>query len=104
MSLPSVIEAPPQILQPLSKLLRRSLEQEDAVSKGGRVFSSKIIGDIKDRCPEGDSAAAFDKLMIDKFIVLNEEKCQYAYQLVNVVGATNIVETGTSFGVCTQRR
>lgn len=39
--------------------------------------------------------------MLDKFIALDEDKCQFTYQLINAMGATNIVEAGTSFGVST---
>lgn len=39
--------------------------------------------------------------MVDKFIALDEDKCHFTYQLINAMGATNIVEAGTSFGVST---
>lgn len=39
--------------------------------------------------------------MLDKFIALDEDKCQFMYQLLNAMNATNVVEAGTSFGVST---
>jgi predicted O-methyltransferase YrrM len=39
--------------------------------------------------------------MLDKFIALDEDKYCFVYQLINAVGATNVVEAGTSFGVST---
>lgn len=39
--------------------------------------------------------------MLDKFIALDEDKCHFLYQLINAMGATNVVEAGTSFGVST---
>jgi len=43
----------------------------------------------------------FDDLMRDKFIALDEDKCQFIYQLALATSARNIVEAGTSFGVST---
>ncbi|KAF7588580.1 hypothetical protein BBP40_005499 [Aspergillus hancockii] len=43
----------------------------------------------------------FDDLMRDKFIALDEDKCQYVYQLCRTINAKTIVEAGTSFGVST---
>lgn len=101
MTSPSPVEAPQHILQLLSQLHKISLEQEAAISKKGKVMSSDVLGDIEDRLPDGSAKLEFDKLMIDKFIALDEDKCQFAYQLINATGATNIVEAGTSFGVST---
>ncbi|KAF9877266.1 O-methyltransferase [Colletotrichum karsti] len=38
---------------------------------------------------------------VGNFIALDEDKCHFTYQLVNAMGATNIIEAGTSFGVST---
>ncbi len=48
-----------------------------------------------------NAKAEFDNLMLDKFIALDEDKCQFTYQLITALGATNVVEAGTSFGVST---
>lgn len=98
MSSRSPINAPPHIQQLLSELHAKSLEQESALSKTGKVFSSDILGDLED---QHSGAGEFDKLMLDKFIALDEDKCHFVYQLISAMGATNVVEAGTSFGVST---
>jgi predicted O-methyltransferase YrrM len=101
MSSPSPVVAPEHILELLSKLHRISLEQEAAISDKGKVYSSKILDDLENEHGPEDSRNAFDQLMLDKFIALDEDKCQFVYQLINAMGATNVVEAGTSFGVST---
>lgn len=101
-TIPSPIKAPQHVLDLLSHLHAASLEQEAAMSNDKKVFSSKILGDIEDKLAgQGDAKNEFDKLMLDKFIALDEDKCHFVYQLINAVGATNVVEAGTSFGVST---
>lgn len=39
--------------------------------------------------------------MRDKFVSLEEDKCQFMYLLARSIGARNVVEAGTSFGVST---
>ncbi len=39
--------------------------------------------------------------MRDKFIALDQDKCQFVYQVARAIGARNIAEVGTSFGVST---
>jgi predicted O-methyltransferase YrrM len=96
MTTPSPVKAPNHVLELLSRLHKLSLEQEAAISntETGNVNIAKIRGDLGSR-------EAFDKLMLDKFIALDEDKCHFMYQLINAMGATNIVEAGTSFGVST---
>lgn len=101
MSSPSPVKVPEHVLEILSQLHRTSLEQEAALSNTGKVMSSDILDELEDRLPDGNPKDEFDKLMVDKFIALDEDKCQFMYQLINVMGATNIVEAGTSFGVST---
>lgn len=43
----------------------------------------------------------FDTLMRNKFIALEDDKCQFVYQLLRASGATTVVEAGTSYGVST---
>ncbi|OJJ29732.1 hypothetical protein ASPWEDRAFT_63264 [Aspergillus wentii DTO 134E9] len=100
MSLPSPVKAAPHILQLLSQLHETSLKQEATISDKKKVFSSDILGDFEDKQasnPKDD----FDRLMLDKFIALDQDKCEFTYQLIHAMGATNIVEAGTSFGVST---
>lgn len=101
MSSSSSIDAPEHVLQLLSQLHKKSLEEEAAISKTGKVFSSEVIGDLEDKAPATNSNVEFDKLMLDKFIALDEDKCLYTHWLINAMGATNVVEAGTSFGVST---
>jgi predicted O-methyltransferase YrrM len=98
---PSPIQAAPHILQLLTQLHQISLEQEAGISKTGKVLSSDVLGDFEDERSAIDPRNAFDRLMLDKFIALDEDKCQFTYQLINAMGATNVVEAGTSFGVST---
>ncbi|CAI7637447.1 unnamed protein product [Penicillium bialowiezense] len=101
MTSPLLPDTPQHILQLLTELHQKSLEQEAVISKKGKVFSADVLGDLEDKQPSNDPKAAFKKLMLDKFIALDEDKCQFTYQLINSMGATNIVEAGTSFGVST---
>lgn len=39
--------------------------------------------------------------MSDKFVALEQDKCQFVYLLARSINAKNIVEAGTSFGVST---
>ncbi|EED19602.1 O-methyltransferase, putative [Talaromyces stipitatus ATCC 10500] len=101
MSSLSPVQAPEHILQLLSKLHRVSLEQEVAIADKGKVFSSEVLDDLENIHGIEGSRNAFDQLMLDKFIALDADKCQFVYQLINAMGATNVVEAGTSFGVST---
>jgi predicted O-methyltransferase YrrM len=76
MSAPTPIDASPHILELLSRLHQTSLDQEAKISKSGKVFSHTVRGDL-------------------------EDKCHFMYQLIHAIGATNVIEAGTSFGVST---
>jgi predicted O-methyltransferase YrrM len=82
-SSPNPVIAPPHVHTLLNRLHKESSTQEATL---GAHFSTT----------EG-----FDDLMRDKFIALNQDKCQFVYQLARAIGARNIVEVGTSFGVST---
>ncbi|OJJ98418.1 hypothetical protein ASPACDRAFT_31548 [Aspergillus aculeatus ATCC 16872] len=106
MSSPNPLDAPPHILQLLTTLHKKSLDQEAAITKKetGKVVSSDILDNIDtDRPPSSSTVpqAEFDRLMLDKFIALDEDKCHFVYQLLTAMGATTVVEAGTSFGVST---
>lgn len=45
--------------------------------------------------------AASDDYVRDKFVALEPDKCEFVYLLARSIGATRIVEAGTSFGVST---
>ncbi|KAJ9296047.1 hypothetical protein DTO271G3_5622 [Paecilomyces variotii] len=103
MSAPSPVDAPQHILDLLSDLHQKSLKQEAAMSsaKKGKVFSTEVLGDLKDQKPSGSPQNEFDQLMRDKFIALVEDKYQFTYQLINAMGATDVIEAGTNFRVST---
>ncbi|KIL92874.1 hypothetical protein FAVG1_04055 [Fusarium avenaceum] len=46
-------------------------------------------------------STGFDSHMQDKFVALEQDKCQFMYLLARSINARNIVEAGTSFGVST---
>ncbi|PKY02739.1 putative O-methyltransferase [Aspergillus campestris IBT 28561] len=98
---PSPIQAPQHVQDLLTQLHKQSADQEFAISQTKKVISSTVIGDLEDKSPSGNAKAEFDNMMRDKFIALDEDKCQFVYQLITAMGATNIVEAGTSFGVST---
>ncbi|KAL6251280.1 hypothetical protein RBB50_001488 [Rhinocladiella similis] len=100
----SPVHAPPHVLKLLSELHQKSIVQEAAISPGDY---KNITSDTEDQyqargtVDDNGRPTAFDRLMQDKFIALDEDKCQFMYQLINAMGATNVVEAGTSFGVST---
>ncbi|RFU32935.1 hypothetical protein B7463_g3405, partial [Scytalidium lignicola] len=80
---PNPVVAPPHVHALLDRLHQESLTQEAAL---GSYLSS---------------STDFDTLMRDKFIALDQDKCQFVYQIARAIGARNIAEIGTSFGVST---
>jgi predicted O-methyltransferase YrrM len=80
---PNPVVAPDHVLALLDRLHQESLTQEAALP-------STYL-----------SSGGFDELMRDKFIALDQDKCQFVYQLARATGARNIAEIGTSFGVST---
>lgn len=98
---PSPVHAPQHVQDLLTKLHKQSTDQELAISQTNKVISSTVIGDLEDKSSNRNAKAEFDNMMRDKFIALDEDKCQFVYQLITAMGATNVVEAGTSFGVST---
>lgn len=82
-SLPNPVVAPAHIHQLLDRLHVESSTQEAALGK------------------YLDQTADFDDRMRDKFIALDQDKCQFVYQLARAINAKKVVEIGTSFGVST---
>ncbi|KAJ0116832.1 hypothetical protein J7T55_009983 [Diaporthe amygdali] len=85
-SLPNPVVAPPHVHELLDRLHARSAEQE-----------AKIDSAVYDTA----GTSAFDDLMRDKFVALDQDKSQFVYQLARMTGATSVVEAGTSYGVST---
>ena len=104
MSAPLTLDAPQHILQLLAELHQKSLDQEPTISNKFHIAPGVTPGDLEDRHRDDSGSGTrndFDQLMLDKFVALDEDKCCFVYQLINAMGATNIVEAGTSFGVST---
>lgn len=83
------IQAPDHIHALLETLHKESQDQECALPS----FSSPSMP--RRGTPE------FDNLMLNKFIALDQDKCEFVYQLLRAMRATSIVEAGTSYGVST---
>lgn len=60
----TTIDAPAHIKDLLSELHRESLEQEASISKKGKVFSTDVINDLKDKASGNDARSPFDELMV----------------------------------------
>ncbi|TXT13323.1 hypothetical protein VHUM_00690 [Vanrija humicola] len=78
-----LVNAPEATRALLARLHAESLAQES-------VFDLRAV-----------PADEFRGAVADKFIALDEDKCQFVYQLLRATGARRIVEAGTSYGVST---
>jgi hypothetical protein len=83
---PSPLTASPEIQTLLKDLHTKSLTQESTVD-----WQS-----LPKQC-----SAEFDSIMLDKFIALDQDKCELVYQILRSINAKTVVEAGTSFGVST---
>lgn len=100
-SKPNPVRASPKIHELLDRLHRTSEEQEAQIRPGHSKFtSSDTLGDSEDSLP-ASAQPDFRASMSDKFIALDQDKCQFMYQLMRSKGALTAVEAGTSFGVST---
>ena len=83
---PSPLTTSPEILTLLKDLHTKSLTQESTVD----------WHTLPQQCtPE------FDSIMLDKFIALDQDKCELVYHILRSINAKTVVEAGTSFGVST---
>ena len=87
----TAIEASPHILTLLARLHKESLDQEDELKGNPQMAALRSK-------PDEDHRKA---LMADKFIALDADKAAFMYALVRAMGATHVVEVGTSYGVST---
>ncbi|KAJ5344080.1 hypothetical protein MYU51_012101 [Penicillium brevicompactum] len=83
---PTPLTTTPEILALLQELHTKSLNQESAVD-----WSS-----LPAQCTD-----EFDSIMLDKFIALDQDKCELVYHILRSTNAKTVVEAGTSFGVST---
>jgi predicted O-methyltransferase YrrM len=86
MAPPTPLNASPHLLGFLKTLHSQSLTQEANVD----WYS----------LPDQRSDA-FDDIMRDKFIALDQDKCELVYHVLRSINAKTVVEAGTSFGVST---
>lgn len=91
------VEASPRVHELLDRLHAESEAQEKALSQYWfyltRIFGYYISGQTW--------TASSDDHMRDKFVALEQDKCQFMYLLARSIDARNIAEAGTSFGVST---
>lgn len=83
---PNPLIAPSELLQFLQTLHTESLTQESSLEWPS--------------LPE-KGTPAFDTIMLDKFIALDQDKCELIYHILRSINAKTVVEAGTSFGVST---
>ncbi|KAJ5647094.1 hypothetical protein N7490_003466 [Penicillium lividum] len=86
MAPPTPLTATPHLLTFLKDLHSQSLTQESKIE-----WTSL----------PGQTTNEFDNIMRDKFIALDQDKCELIYHILRSINATTIVEAGTSFGVST---
>ncbi|GLI78375.1 hypothetical protein PoHVEF18_006689 [Penicillium ochrochloron] len=86
MAPPTPLNASPHLLEFLKTLHSQSLTQEATVD----WYS----------LPDQRSNA-FDDIMRDKFIALDQDKCELVYHILRSINAKIVIEAGTSFGVST---
>jgi predicted O-methyltransferase YrrM len=91
------VVASPRVHQLLQKLHAQSEAQEKSLSQ--LLFYLKRL--VAFYLYQSEWSAAADDHMRDKFVSLEQDKCQLLYLLARSGGARNIVEAGTSFGVST---
>lgn len=94
----TAIHAPQHVLDLLDRLHRLSLEQEEKL-KAPDGGSDTMKTWLKDN--QATALAKRDEVMRDKFIALEADKAAFVYSLIRAMGALNVVEAGTSFGVST---
>ncbi|KAI3395353.1 hypothetical protein diail_1409 [Diaporthe ilicicola] len=85
-TLPNPVVAPPHVHELLDRLHAASAEQEAKIDSA--AYSTA-------------GTPAFDDLMRDKLVALDQDKGQFVYQVARMTGATSAVEAGTSCGVST---
>ncbi|UNI22231.1 hypothetical protein JDV02_008138 [Purpureocillium takamizusanense] len=91
------VEASARVHELLQRLHAASESQERSLSQ--TLFYIKVFVSY---CLWGSAwSAAADDHMRDKYVSLEQDKCQFMYLLARAMGARNIVEAGTSFGVST---
>jgi len=93
----SPVVASPEVLALLEDLHAQSAAQESSYKQKlwylSRSFRYYVTGTVW--------STSDDSHVLDQFVALEPEKCHFVYLLARSIGALNIVEAGTSFGVST---
>jgi predicted O-methyltransferase YrrM len=95
----SSIEAPANVLELLNRLHKQSLDQKTLIKDPNGQY--QVIRESAKEKDENERNRIRDEAMKDKFIALDADKATFMYSLVRAIGALNVVEAGTSFGVST---
>ena len=95
----TALDAPQKVLDLLDRLHRKSLEEEALIKDPNGEYQAKQKS-LKEIDP-AERNRLRDDAMQDKFIALDPDKAAFMYNLVRAIGALNVVEAGTSYGVST---
>lgn len=95
----SSIEASDRIIELLKRLHKQSSYQEALTKDSDGQY--KALRESLNEKDQDERNRLRDEAMKDKFIALDADKAEFMYSLARAVGALNIVEAGTSFGVST---
>ncbi|KAH7105892.1 S-adenosyl-L-methionine-dependent methyltransferase [Auriculariales sp. MPI-PUGE-AT-0066] len=93
------IPAPACVISLLQRLHAASIAQETDPAFVSHAAQVATLSAEQRTSP--DFVAKNKTLMQDKFIALEREKCEALYVLLRALGATTVIEAGTSFGVST---
>lgn len=94
----SSIDAPQKVLDLLNRLHKQSFDQEALLKDPNGQY--QIMQESMDK-DENERNKLRDEAMKDKFIALDSDKATFMYNLCRAIGALNIIEAGTSYGVST---
>lgn len=94
----TAVDAPKHVFDLLGRLHKLSLDQEEKLQAPGGDYDTlkQWLKENQDKAP-----GKRDEVMRDKFIALEADKASLVYSLIRAMGAMNVVEAGTSFGVST---
>jgi predicted O-methyltransferase YrrM len=84
----------PKLEALLEQLHAHSLGQDEEM---GRFFSARVAAG-EDLSPDKGEVKTF---LTDKLVALERDKALFCYQLCRALGASRVVEAGTSYGVST---
>ena len=95
----TALNAPQKVVDLLNRLHKLSLDQEALIKDPNGEYQA-IRDSAKTLDPEARNKVR-DEAMKDKFIALDTDKATFMYNLVRAIGALNVIEAGTSYGVST---